>query len=475
MHPEIPEHIFREYDIRGVMDTEITEEFVYCLGFVLADFFKSKGHGRVLLGYDTRRNSALYHDILAKVLAHEGLHTVSLGLVPTPCLYFAVHSLCLPAGIMVTASHNPAAYGGFKLWSGKTVLSGEEIRGLYPKMLDFAEKLKNEKRTGREYADTPAPKQGFIQFFDIAPSYAEKVSEHIPPLSCSVLIDGGNGAAGRLCAEIFRRNGAQVQELFCEYAEDFPNHEPDPTKEKNIQTFLTALKNGSFQYGIALDGDGDRVVLADKNGRALKSDELMSIFIRDIAARKNNPLFLLDVKCSERLADEITQLRAHCRFMPTGHSLLKKGMLATDAEFGGEFSGHFFHKENWYRTDDGILTALRAVAILERNGLDLTALPAWPAAVSGEEIGIPCTKEQKKHLNRKLAEHFCRHYPQAEHNRTDGIRCVFRHGPFKGAWFLARTSQTSEQITLRFEAADEHTFRALKTEVLQAVGKILQA
>lgn len=474
MQPEIPEHIFREYDIRGIMDTEITEDFVYALGFVLADFFKKEGHTKILLGYDTRKNSSLYHDILAKTLTHEGLNIISLGLIPTPCLYFAVHRLDIYAGIMVTASHNPAPYNGFKLWNKETTLSGNEIRGFYPKIIQLTQELAGKNSTPRSYADMPAARQGCVQFFDIIPSYAEKVSEHIAPLSCSVAIDGANGAAGRLCADIFRRNGANVRELYCDYAEDFPNHEPDPTKEANIQTLIQTVRSEKIQYGIALDGDGDRVVLTDKNGRMLKSDELMSLFVGEIAAKTDNPLFLLDVKCSQRLVDEILSLKARCRFMPTGHSLLKKGMLSTGAHFGGEFSGHFFHNENWYKTDDGILTALRAVAILEQNNIDLTALPAWPHAVSSEEIGIPCGKEQKKNINERFVRYFQKHYPDAEHICIDGIRCVFKDGQYGGAWFLVRASQTGEQLTLRFEAPDEKTFCALKKDVLQAVEKILQ-
>lgn len=471
MHMEKLEHIFREYDIRGITDTEITEEFVYALGFVLADFFKKQNHARVLLGYDTRRNSRLYHDILSRVFSHEGLHVLSLGRIPTPCLYFAVHSLGISAAVMVTASHNPAQYNGFKIWNKTSTLSGQEIKELYRSMKNFLQTLSKNKKSISDLLREKSKKQGFVGFHNIFPSYIEKVSQGMRPLACSVLIDGANGAAGKLCAEVFRRNKAEVQELFCEYAEDFPNHDPDPTKSKNMREFVKTLQDGNFKYGIGLDGDGDRVVLADKNGRMLKSDELMAVFVSDLAKRKKNPLILLDVKCSERLVKDILAQNARFSFMPTGHSLLKKGMLDTDADFGGEFSGHFFHGENWYKTDDGILTALRAIDILEKNKLDLTAFPAWEESIAGEEIGIACTKEQKKDFNRKAAEFFTRKYMEkAECISVDGIRCVFEDG-----WFLVRASQTSEQITLRFEAKTEEKYNALKTSVLADLEILLQS
>lgn len=471
MQMEKLEHIFREYDIRGIMDTEITEDFVCGLGFVLADFFKSHKHRRILLGHDTRRNSRLYHDILADVLSRCGLHVVSLGQIPTPCLYFGVHCLRISAGIMVTASHNPAKYNGFKIWNNKTTLSGDEIKQFFSAMQKFFHSLGRQGRNLSSLMQEQPKNQGFISFHNIIPSYAEKVCENMPPLNCSVLIDGANGAAGRLCADVFRRSGADVQELFCDYAEDFPNHKPDPTKAKNMRKLTAMLKQGNFKYGIGLDGDGDRVMLADKNGRMLQSDELMSIFVRDFCRKKQNPLFLLDVKCSERLVQDIADQNGSYRFMPTGHSLLKKGMLCTDADFGGEFSGHFFHSENWYKTDDGILTALRAIAILEKNNLDLTKLPEWEQRVAGEEIGIACTKEQKQNINERVTEFFAKKYGQkAACISIDGIRCVF-----DDAWFLVRASQTSEQIILRFEAKTEEKYHALKNCVLADLEKILQS
>lgn len=467
-------HIFREYDIRGKIDTEINDNFVYALGFVLADFYLREGHSRILIGYDTRKNSARYHDILAKVFSINGLHVVSLGLVPTPCLYFSIHHLGIFAGIEVTASHNPAEYSGFKLWNNKTSLCGEEIQKLFGAMQEFLHILQEKNLTVQEYVQLVLQKnaaKGFIGVYDCLPSYSAKVLEGIAPLSCSVAVDGANGAAGKLCAALFQKAGAKVTELFCEEEEDFPNHEPDPTRKKNLQALCKTIQEEKAKYGIALDGDGDRVVLVDKNCRILKSDALMSIFINEITARKPNALFLLDVKCSQELIKEIHELGANYILTPTGHSNLKQCMLRTKADFGGELSGHFFHSENWYKTDDGILTALRVISLLEKNNLDLTALPRWEHTFSTEEIAVPCTKEQKKHINQQVIEFFTKKYQNtAECIAIDGIRCVFAD-----AWFLVRASQTSEQITLRFEAKTEEQFLALKQSVLKDLETILQA
>lgn len=468
MQLEKIEHIFREYDIRGLADTEITEEFVFFLGHVLAVLYKKHGHGRILLAFDTRKNSRLYHDILAKVFSLHGLHCISLGCVPTPCLYFAVHSLKIFAGVTVTASHNPAEYNGFKIWNNNTTLSGEEIKELYRGMAKALEEFHGKDALLSALGQNG--RQGFVGCFDVAPSYTESVLKDIKPFSCRVVIDGANGTAGRLCTEIFRKNGADAIPLFCEFEEDFPNHGPDPTKAANLGKLLEKMKESNAEYGIALDGDGDRVVLADKKLRILKSDELMSIFVRQICREKEKPLFLLDVKCSQELTKEMESLGADYLFMPTGHSLLKRGMLEKNADFGGEFSGHFFHSKNWYKTDDGILTALRAIAFLEENKLDLTGLPEWRPVVSGEEMGIACTKEQKKTLNRKLAAHFSEKYKnQAEFVTVDGIRCIF-----PDAWFLVRCSNTSEQLTLRFEADSESRFLTLREEVLKDIGTLLK-
>lgn len=473
MQIEKLEHIFREYDIRGISDTEIDDEFVCAFGFVLADFYLQEGHERVLIGYDTRRNSARYHDILAKVFSIKGLHVISLGLVPTPCLYFAIHHLGIFAGVEVTASHNPAEFTGFKLWNKKTSLSGEAIQKFYCSMQEFVHMLRNKNLTVCKYFQLLQQEnnpKGFIGVYNCLPAYNEKVLASIQPFSCSLIVDGGNGAAGKPCAELFRKAGANVMELFCEEEENFPNHAPDPTKRKNIQALCKAVQENHAKYGIALDGDGDRVVLVDKNSRVLKSDELMSIFIHDITARKQDALFLLDVKCSEELIKEIKKLGADYMLTPTGHSSLKQQMLSTEADFGGELSGHFFHSENWYKTDDGILTALRIISLLEKNNLDLTALPKWEKTFSTEEIAVPCTKEQKKHINQQVIEHFTKKYQSmAECITIDGIRCVF-----DDAWFLVRASQTSEQITLRFEAKTEEKFFALKQTVLTDLETILQ-
>ncbi len=470
-------HIFREYDIRGIIDTEINDDFVYALGFVLADFYLQEGHTRLLIGYDTRKNSARYHDILTQVFSVKGLHVISLGLVPTPCLYFSIHHLGIFAGVEVTASHNPAEYTGFKLWNKKTSLCGAEIQKLFCSMQEFLHRLQKKSLTAQKYCHLLLQEnspRGFIGVYDCLPSYREKVLETIIPLSkstCSLVVDGANGAAGKLCADLFKKAGANVIELFCEEEEDFPHHEPDPTRKKNLQALCKTMQEHQAKYGIALDGDGDRVVLVDKNCRVLKSDALMSIFINDITARKPNALFLLDVKCSQELIKEIEKLGANYLLTPTGHSHLKQHMLSTEADFGGELSGHFFHSENWYKTDDGILTALRAISLLEKNKLDLTVLPKWEHTFSTEEIAVPCTKEQKKHINRLAVQYFTQKYQgMAECITLDGIRCVFN-----SAWFLVRASQTSEQITLRFEAKTEEQFTALKQTVLTDLEKILRS
>lgn len=450
-------HIFREYDIRGLIDLEITDDFVYSLGHALSQLFLETGQNRILLGYDTRKNSAHYHNILAKTFAENGLHVISLGMIPSPCLYFAVHYLQIKAGVIVTASHNPSQYNGFKIWLNECTINKQEILSLYEKITKLS-LTKNKQNI----------QKGFIGYHDIQTSYTQKVLENIPPLNCKVVIDGANGSAGNLCVNIFQKAGAKVIPLFCDEQENFSNHEPDPTNPKNLKALCQKIIQEQADYGIALDGDGDRVVLVDNNARILKSDELMSIFIHHYCNTRNNPLFLLDVKCSQELIKEIIQKNGKYVLCPTGHAILKRNMIQTQAIFGGEFSGHFFHADNWYKTDDGILTAIRAIAILQNNNDSLTHYPNWlqnKSFFSSDEIKIPCPENLKQEKLQTIIQLIENKYSsQAQIIKIDGIRVLLEN-----AWFLVRISNTSPAFTLRFEANEKEVFERLQNEIMQLV------
>ncbi len=457
-------HIFREYDIRGILDLEITDEFVFYLGIALSQIFLDAGQNRVLLGYDTRKKSAHFHNILAKTFAEQGLHVISLGMIPSPCLYFAVHYLNIKAGVIVTASHNPREYNGFKIWLNDNTIHKEDILFLYEKMLQ----LWNKKIL--PYKNIKYQKKGFISSHNIYSSYQKKVLENISSLHCKVVIDGANGSAGNLCVQIFKKAGAEVIPLFCEEQEEFSNHEPDPTNPQNLTTLCTKILKEKADYGIALDGDGDRVVLVDKNARILKSDELISIFIEYYTQKFHNPLFLFDIKCSQELINQTIQKNAQYKLCPTGNAVLKQEMVKSNAIFGGEFSGHFFHADNWYKTDDGILTALHLIHYLEKNHLDLTQYPTWKNIFSSEEIKIPCPEQKKQQIMQIIIHKLEQKYTaKAQIIKIDGIRIIL-----KKAWFLIRSSNTSPMLTLRFEAHEKELFETLQNEIITFVHKCIQ-
>ena len=529
----IAQHIFREYDIRGLMDKEIDYTFVRLLGYVLAQYFKKNEHSHILIGYDTRKNSIDYHNILCEELNKNGCDVISLGMIPSPCLYFAVHHLQIFAGIMITASHNDAPYNGFKIWQGKSTLHGESIREIYQSMLKIYQNAEKESvflqdisldtdiHSGADFLNTPpiknrAPQDisshtfspytspligcstynlaytqsttthGISSYFDIKTPYTKKLHEQTGELSCKVVVDGSNASAGELCCEILQKMGVHVIPLYCEPTSDFPNHPPDPTIAKNCEELCKQIIQHKADYGIGLDGDGDRLVMVDRNGRILACDELLSLLARDTLLRIPKARILADVKCTHHLFKEVEELGGIAIMAPTGHSLMKSAMQKEKAHIGGELSGHFFHAENWFGTDDGILTAVRVLAILRDRNWDLTQFPMWEKSYASPEIRFECPEDIKHLLIKKAQGFYTKEYKDGSKNSNcnstnnsknntkcyantrikvncmDGVRI-----DFDTAWFLIRASNTSAALTLRFEADSEDALHELKTKKIQ--------
>ena len=509
----ITQHIFREYDIRGLMDTEIDFVFVQRLGQVLAEYFKKNGHHRVLIGYDTRKNSIDYHNILCDELNKNGCDVISLGMIPSPCLYFAVHHLQIFAGIMVTASHNDAPYNGFKIWEGKSTLYGENIQYIYQRMLaKYNETKKNtllvQSNSTSDISHAKSSSQtknisqaenleiqGISSYFDIKTPYSKNIYDQIGKLSCKVVVDGANASAGELCCCILQKMSVEFIPLYCEPTSDFPNHPPDPTIAEHCAELCKKIIQHDADYGIGLDGDGDRVVMVDRNARILACDELLSVLARDMIMRIPNARILADVKCTQHLFQEIEGLGATAIMSPTGHSLMKAAMQKEKAHIGGELSGHFFHAENWFGTDDGILTAVRVLAILRDRKWDLTQFPMWEKSYASPEIRFACPEDKKNLLIKKAQEFYVNKYRQGEKDNStnnsneknkqrnsssekddqasnsnekikiaciDGVRV-----DFSSSWFLIRASNTSAALTLRFEADSQEALNKLKSTQMQ--------
>ncbi|HEY2776104.1 MAG TPA: phosphomannomutase/phosphoglucomutase [Candidatus Binatia bacterium] len=447
--------IFREYDIRGVPGTDYDEEFTEALGRAFASMLRERGITRAAVGRDCRLTSAAHAGALKQGIRGGGIDVVDVGMCATPLLYYAVHLLDLSAGIQVTGSHNPADHNGFKIVVGKATIHGEAIR-------DLARRIGAASPTGAASpaappagaaspAASPAGAEGSEEDFAIAPAYCGFMAEHFGRLSrpLKVVVDSGNGTAGPVAPRIYRAMGCEVVELFSEPDGTFPNHHPDPTVEENLADLRRKVKETGADLGLAFDGDADRVGVVDSGGRVVWGDEMLVLFARDILARRPGAAIVSEVKCSQRLFDDIEARGGRAIMWKAGHSLLKAKMRETGALLGGEMSGHLFFADRYFGFDDGIYAGARMIEILSRSGLGLGRMLAdLPHTVYTPEIRVPCPDEQKFELASAAQERF----RELGHSivDVDGVRVKFDHG-----WGLIRASNTQPILVLRFEATDE--------------------
>ncbi len=435
----IVDTIFRAYDIRGIVDVDFDEEWVECLGKALGTFFLRRNQRAAVVGHDCRHSSVPYQQALVRGLLATGVDVTALGMVATPLLYFGVVHLGREAGVMITASHNPSEYNGFKVWSGRGTVHTDAVREIYEIMASGAF------ATGR----------GMGCEYDIVPDYMEAVlSRNTLARPLRVVVDGGNGAGGEVCTEILRRMGCEVHPLFCEPDGDFPNHHPDPTIAKYMTTLMHRVQELGADFGVGLDGDADRLGVVDGNGRLLLGDELYCLFARDVLSRRPGSLLIADVKCSYRLFDDIREHGGIPLMWVTGHSVMKAKMLEENAPMAGELSGHMFFNEDWFGFDDALFGAARVAGILSASDVPLTALPGWPETFSTPEVHLACPDAVKFAVVHRAQAYFRERH---EVNETDGARVIFEDG-----WGLVRASNTQPVLVLRFEARTEERLAAIR-------------
>ncbi len=440
--------IFKEYDIRGIAEVDFDAQFVYELGKVLATYFLEHGADTCTIGQDCRTTSPTYAEALCKGLTESGINCIRIGMVPTPCLYYSVKHLNLSAGVMITASHNPGEYNGFKVVCGESTISGDEIQKL-KKYLD-------------EKKFTTSEKEGTITEQDVVPAYVADIKERLGVVDkFKVVVDAGNGAAGIVCPQVLRALGAEVVELYCEPDGNFPNHHPDPTVLKNMLELIEKVKAENADFGIGLDGDGDRVGVVNKEGKLLMGDELVAIFARELLMRKPDALIIGDVKCSERLYND-PALNGRVKMNQTGHSLIKKAIKEFGALMAGELSGHMFFKDNWYGFDDATYTAARLLSTLTtlkaKANLTLEDLPNWEEIYSTPEITLPMEDEYKVPVIKYLQDYYSDN-ANFTLSTMDGVRLVRKEGTL--LWALIRKSNTSPYLTLRAEGKVKEEAEAL--------------
>ena len=445
------EHIFREYDIRGVVGTDLTSETVYDLARAIGSFFKLRGATRVSLGRDARESSPEFRDILARGLNETGCSVIDIGMVPTPVLYFSLFTLPVDAGVMITGSHNPADNNGFKICLNKTSIFGAEIA----EIKDLA--------LSREFAKGT----GTIEEHDILPAYSEHIADNIKlgPRRFKIVVDAGNGMGGFIAAPLYKKMGFEVIDLFCDPDSRFPNHHPDPTVVENMRFAIDAVKSQKADLAIAFDGDADRIGVVDENGRIIWGDQLMVIYSRAILKERPGSAFIGEVKCSETLFEDIEKHGGVPIMWKVGHSLIKAKLKETGAALAGEMSGHIFFADRYFGYDDAIYAGARLLEILSATDKKVSSLlEGLPHTVNTPEIRMPCPDSEKFNLVQALTEEFKKTHKVID---IDGARIVF-----EGGWGLVRASNTQPVLVLRFEAGTEARLQEIRAEVEKKIQRL---
>jgi len=468
----LSDKIFREYDIRGVAGRDLDEEFAFSLGRAFSAFLKKVNSGAksVSVGRDGRMSSeALASDVI-KGIQSAGINVFDIGLCPTPLQYFSLHHLNLDGGIMVTGSHNPPEYNGFKLSIGKETIFGEEIQKIKEVMLR------------KELSENT--KAGSIEQYDIVSAYHDFMVRKFSYLSgkdyrrLKVVIDAGNGTGGVVAPGILEAMGCDVIPLYCEPDGRFPNHHPDPTVVEYIQDLIKVTKEEKADIGVGYDGDADRIGIVDSSGNIIWGDQIMIILSRDVLKRIPGAVVIGDVKCSQVMFDDIKRHGGKPVMWKTGHSLVKNKMRQESALLAGEFSGHIFIADGYFGFDDAIYTTLRLVEVMKTSGLGIHELLSdIPRMCYTPEIRLDCHEDQKKQVVERLVRK-CKEYSISGNGPLvikktydiDGVRVVFEKG-----WGLVRSSNTQPVIVMRFEAEDERSLNEYKSFLENEMKKVLDS
>jgi len=433
-------NIFRAYDIRGIADKDLTDGVVELIGRAYGTTMVRKGYRTVSVGRDVRLSSERIHNAVVGGILSTGLNVIDVGVVSTPVLYFSIVHFQTDGSVMITGSHNPIEFNGLKLNEGLLSLYGEEIQ----KLRELIEK--SDFATGK----------GEKSQQDIVPYYKQMLKERIKiKKSFKIVIDAGNGTAGVIAPDVFEELGCEVVRLYCEPDGTFPNHLPDPTVLKYIETLRKKVVEEKADMGIGYDGDADRVGIVDEKGRVVFADQVLAILSRDVLSRKPGSKILFDVKCSQMLPEEIEKAGGVPMMWKTGHSLLKAKMKEEGAPLAGEMSGHIFFKDGYFGFDDGIYVSFRLVQYLSTQEKRLSGLvDGLPQFVSTPEIRITCPDEDKFKVVKNLTESFKEEYEVID---VDGARVLFGDG-----WGLVRASNTQPILVLRFEAKTEKRLKEIK-------------
>ncbi len=446
-----PPEIFKAYDIRGIVGRTLTVEAVENIGHAIGSEAIARKQTEVAIGRDGRESGPELSAALARGLRASGIDVVDVGMVATPMVYFTTYALNTHSGVMVTGSHNPPEYNGLKMMLGGDTLAGDDIQAL---------------RARIEGGDLTQG-SGSYRTHDIREAYLSRIVGDANGVKLArpmkIAIDCGNGVAGAFAPELYRRLGCEVQELFCEVDSRFPNHHPDPSQPKNLQDLIAALKAGDAEIGLAFDGDGDRLGVVTKNGKIIYPDRQLMLFADDVLGRNPGAEIIFDVKSTRHLFKWIRDRGGKPLLWKTGHSFIKAKLKETGAPLAGEMSGHVFFKDRWYGFDDALYAGARLLEILSKAP-DLTvALESLPDAVSTPELHVPTAEGENYTLMDALKKNATFNGAQ-EIITIDGLRVEYADG-----FGLARPSNTTPVIVLRFEAETEAALQRIQDDFRRAL------
>ena len=440
--------IFREYDIRGIAGRDLTSESVELIGRGIGTALKRAGKVRITVGRDCRPSSDEFRDALARGLNRSGISVIDIGVVPTPLLYFSIVYLKSDGGVMITGSHNPAEYNGFKTCIGMEAIHGSEIQKIY-------EMIQSEDFSRGD---------GDLIEVDVLAPYRKYILENIDiPRSVRLALDCGNGTACLTAPGLITALGCEVTGLFCDMDGRFPNHHPDPTVVENMRPLQQAVTEKKLELGIAFDGDADRLGVIDERGRIIWGDMLMLLYARDILRSNPAATFISEVKCSMNLYQGIEKLGGRAIMWKTGHSLIKAKMKQEKALLAGEMSGHMFFADRFFGYDDALYAACRLLEIVARSPKSISEMLAdVPISVVTPEIRVQCDDRRKFDVVERVKGYFRAKYPIID---VDGVRILFPNG-----WGLVRASNTQDVLVLRFEAGSEAELNLYRAEVEEQVA-----
>lgn len=441
--------IFREYDIRGIADKELLDSDIELLGRGMATYLIRHSGRSLCIGHDCRLSSPRLHDALLKGFLSAGAHVLDVGMVPTPVLYYAAVHFEAAGAVMITGSHNPPEYNGFKTVCGSGTLHGSAIQDIHKLIVqkDF--------ESG----------EGSVKEVDAVTPYVDEITAQFQfSRNMKVVFDGGNGTAGPVLERMLKKLNVSATKLYFEMDGSFPNHHPDPTVIENLEILKKTVVKEKAELGIAFDGDTDRLGAVDEHGSVVYGDMLLMIFGREILTRKPGATFIGEVKCSQVMYDKLKELGGNPVMYKTGHSLIKAKMKEEHAELAGEMSGHMFFADRYYGYDDALYAACRLIEIVANSGKPLShQMAGIPKLFSTPELRVDCPDEAKFSVVEKVAEIVSEHYAVID---VDGVRI-----PFEQGWGLVRASNTQPVLVMRFEATSPELLERYRSEVEGIVEK----